>query len=141
MANSPANDIATMLANDGIATIGTDLFVGREPDKTGQTITVFDTGADQPAEPKWGRDYFTVQVRVRGTPRDYDATWTKADTVKNRLHSRPAETIDGIVYAGVWALGDLIFLTYDESERPIVVGNYRTIREHTTVVGHREPIS
>lgn len=140
MANSPANDIATMLQNDGVGTIATDLFVGREPDKTVKTITVFDTGSDQPAEPKWGRDYPTVQVRVRGTARDYNNTWATAESIKDALHSRPPETISGSKYVGIWALGDLIFLTYDESERPVVVANYRMIREYTTTVGHREPI-
>ena len=141
MANAPANDVATMLVSDGVGTLGTNLFVGREPDENDQeTITVYDTGADQPAEPKWARDYPTVQVRVRGVPRDYNNAWSTADSIKRKLHSRPPETINGITYAGIWALGDLIFLTYDASERPIVVANYRIIREHTTTVGHREPI-
>lgn len=140
MANSPATDITTMLVNDSIGVLGTDLFYGREPESSTKTITVYDTGADQPAEPKWARDYPTVQVRVRGTPRDYSNAWSTAESVKEKLHSRPPETINGVVYVGIWILGDLIFLTYDDSERPIVVANYRIIREHTTNIGHRTSI-
>jgi hypothetical protein len=141
MANSPATDIATLLANDGHGTKGEDLFVSREPDTNSTlTTTVYDTGGERAAEPKWALDYPTVQVRVRGVRRDYDGAWGQAEAVKQSLHSRPTETVSSVAYYGIWTVGDIIFLTYDDSECPVVVVNFRMIREHTTTTGHRQPI-
>lgn len=133
---SPAQDIASLLQTEGVGTLGSTIFYSREPVKDGVLITVYDIGGADP-EPLWLRDYPNIQVRVKGTPNSYDATFSKAQEIKEALVNHDPVVIDTANYTGIWLTSDLVHLSNDESNRPVIVGQYRLIREWDSDVGNR----
>jgi len=85
-----ARDVATLLSSLGYGTIGTDLFVWKEPDDSAsvkdEIVTIYDTGQSQPFELEYSYEYPTIQVRVRGKPGKYQAGKTKVMELMNALH-------------------------------------------------------
>lgn len=133
--NAPSVDLANHLAANSIGVIGASsgwaIFVSREPDGSGipdSVITVFDTGGF-PANPKFLLDEPTTQVRVRGDINQYISTFSKIQAIKDLLLGLPSQSIGGTFYTGIWVLGDILSLGYDDSNRPILVINFRIIRE------------
>ena len=133
---SAAKDIRLMLVADGVTE---SIFVGQEPINTTRdtTVTVFDTGADQDANPKFLIDYPTIQIRVRGV--SYSTVYDLAYDIREKLLGRPSETLNGFRYDGIWVNGDIISLGKDENKRIMLVCNYRIMRDPLTGV-HRQAI-
>ncbi len=102
--------------------------VGKEPETPHRTITVYDTGGLEP-NAKHLLDFNTVQVRVRGNINEYLGAYNKILAVKNKLLGLPPETVNTVDFRGVWQVGDIIFLKYDDNNRPIFVTNWRTALE------------
>ena len=129
---SPAQDFKSILLTAGVGSTDPDtdwgVHVSKEPESPHRTITIYDTGGAEP-NAKHLLDFNTVQVRVRGNVNDYPVAHTKIKDVKNKLLGLPKETVNGTVFVGVWAVGDIIFLKYDDNNRPIFVSNWRTALE------------
>jgi hypothetical protein len=125
--NAPSVDIKDFLVNAGIGTFGTDLFVSKEPESPNACVTVYDTGGFD-AEAAYTYDRPTVQVRVRGDKQDYSDAFTKAQSVRDELHGKYNETINGTRYVGIWIQGDIFTLGYDANDRPILAVNFRMHR-------------
>lgn len=128
MTGSPAADIGQMLEDAGVGTLGTDIFVGRDPDVPILTYAIYDTGGIAP-NPKFLRDEPSVQVRVRGTVNAYEAAYTAAQLVKDILLGAATQVINSIDYVLFTEIGEILSLGYDESDRPILVSNWRLVRE------------
>ena len=124
--NPPSVDISTMLQSDGVGTIATDLFVGREPDSPDECITIYDTQGEG-ANPKFLLDLPTIQVRVRSNT--YLGAYDKIQSIKDKLLGRPTEVINSTRYVGIWAQTEIAFLQKDESERQLAVINFLINRE------------
>ena len=124
---SPSEDIALILVDEGIGTIGTDIFVSKEHETPDECISLFDTGGFPP-ESGFRYDYPTIQVRVRGKKGKYQATYNKADDIKAILNGKHNVTKNGTRYVGIWAMGDILSLGYDESDRPLLSVNFRIQR-------------
>lgn len=135
---SPAEDIGAILALDSLGTLGTDIFIGKEPEVNILSITVYDTGGFQP-NPAWLREEPTVQCMVKGLPGAYSTAWAKAQAIKDSLLGRPPTTVDTINYIYFVQVGDIISLGRDEKERPIIVSNWHLARELLSG-GHRLPL-
>ncbi len=129
---APSVDFKDLLSTAGVgtwqATTGWALAVSREPATPDQVVTIYDTGGQDP-NAKWLLDNPTVQVRVRGSPNDYPATYAKAIAVKDALLGLTPQTLDSIDYVGVWMVGDVIFIGYDELQRPRFTTNWQITRE------------
>jgi len=129
---TPAQEFATFLETAGLgvkgAASGWGIYVGREPSRPDQAITCFDTGGFD-ANPKWSQDQSTVQVRIRGARGDYVGTHAKALAVKDELLGKANVTVGGVKYVGIWAVGDIIHIGYDENDRPLFTTNWRAVRE------------
>ncbi len=139
MPNSPATDIAQMLNDAVVGTLGTDLFIGKDPPAVATlTITVYDTGGLAP-NPKWLRDEPTVQCLVRGEVNDYVNAWTKAQLIKDTLLGADPIILGGTDYVLFTQIADILSLGYDESSRIMLVSNWRLVREMQSG-GNRFPL-
>jgi len=124
---SAALDIRQMLADAGLGTIGTDLFVDQEPSTPHACITCYDSGGEGP-EPTVDLYHPTVMVKVRGNPRDFNGTYAKAMNVLTTLHGKNEVTVGGSRYLLVLATGDIMTMPRDELDRPSFTINFRMMR-------------
>jgi hypothetical protein len=53
----------------------------------------------------------------------------KALDIRNALLGLPKKIINGTQYTGIWLNTDITLLKYDETERPILITNWRIVRE------------
>lgn len=131
MANTPADDVVTMLENDGVGTAGTDLFVNKEPQKNSSPIAaIYDTGGYDPDATGKVYDKPTVMARVKGVDGGITAATALIQSIKSALHGREPETISGSRYKGIWQVGDIMFVEYDERNRPVFSANFRLQRTY-----------
>lgn len=128
--NSPAYDIANILAGvSGMGTVGTDIFIGREPTTPNNCITVYDTGG-YPSDVAAVYQRPTIQVRVRNA--SYTAGYAVINAIKDTLHGSYTNEEGGAKYTGIWASNDILFLMYDESQRAVFTCNFTIHRTSTT---------
>lgn len=118
--NAPSFDIKDMLvAESSLAlTFATDLFIGKEPTKPDNTVTVFDKpgGAPQLTMNREEAYYYqAVQVRVRNI--DYNTGWTLANDILVSLHGRAGELWNGTVYTVIYCSQGPFVLDWDENHR------------------------
>ena len=144
MAN-PASMIRDLLITDavGVDSVTADwsVFLFQEPETPDAVITVYNAGGEA-RDPKWGLDFPSIQVRVRGKPGDYTTAYTKISDVVTALLGRDPETVQGDEIQAFNMLGDIIQLGFDQSNRPLLVVNFRLIIEPTLPGGsHRTAIS
>jgi hypothetical protein len=129
---APSVDIKDVLVTASVGTFastsGWSIRISKEPTSPDSTITVYDTGGFEPSA-KWLLDFPTVQVRVRGDKLDYVAAYAKIQAVKDALLGLPRQTVNGTVYVGVWQEGDIFSLGYDDTDRPLLISNFRIARE------------
>lgn len=129
MAQNPASfDIATFLADQAVGTVGTDIFVGREPSEPNFVTTIYDAGGIAP-NPKFLRDEPQVQCRVRGEANDYQNAWAKAQEIKDVLLGAQPQTLNGTDYVLFVQIGEIISLGYDDNNRVMIVSNWQLVRE------------
>ena len=129
MAQNPASfDIATFLAAQGVGTVGTDIFVGREPSEPDEVISIFDIGGIAP-NPKFLRDEPQIQCRVRGAVNDYDNAFIKAQLIKDTLLGAQPRRLNGTDYVLFTQIGEILSLGYDENNRVALVSNWQLVRE------------
>lgn len=131
--NPPSVDLAAMLdaPSGSPLTLGTNLFVSYEPDSPDLCVTLFDSGGFPPdASVNYERP--TVMARIRGAKGGYAAAYARAEYIKTVLDRNGHETVNGTVYTGIWAMGDINSLGYDENERPVFSLNFRIHRTPST---------
>ena len=126
------DDIGAALVAAGLVNGGTGwtLLKSRDVDEvTGvaeKTVTVYEFGGDNP-EPRWAIDYPNFQVRVRGARNGYSAARDQMQAVFNALHEQEAAV--GAAYVYVYGLGGVIPLGYDANTRPVLVQNFRVMKD------------
>ena len=109
-----------------------NLFVGREPSKPNETITIFDTGGRPPMITLTkGENYFydSFQIRVRGT--DYEETFNIINDILLSLHGRAQETINGTLYSAIICTSGPALLEWDDNGRVKFIANFETQRRET----------
>ena len=130
-------DIATLLENSEMGfTLGTDMFISRQPNTPTNTITLYDTTDNPQSETLEGVVVWahTIQVLVRGI--DYRETMERAATVRNYLHSRTNEYIGDAKYLHIRATG-LSPLFGEAKDKVFVSINFEALR--TDYVGELPP--
>lgn len=131
-----AVDIKDLLVAEGVGTFGTDLWIGREPAAGGEAVTIYPSGGQNP-NPKWGRDFPTVKIKISGDVNDYAGGWTKAQEVKDALLGATPQDINGNRYASFRMQGDINFIGYDSNSRPMFTTNWILIVDLNTGLGNR----
>ena len=125
----PSAEIKDLLAAQGLGVFAEDIFVGKQPVSPDQCITVIDSGGFTP-ESGYTLDNPTVQILVRGAKDAYVSAWNKAQQIKVYLHnySEASPQSDNSRIIGIWAMGDILFIEWDESNRPVFSINFRIQR-------------
>lgn len=126
--SSPAEDIATILNDAGIGTLGTTLFVGKDDNNDEASIALYDNGGPAP-NPKFARDFFDMQVRVAGNPYDYAGAYETSLTIKNYLLGVDPQSVGTKIYFGFNLRSDITFIGYDLKQRPLFTQNYRLMMD------------
>jgi len=133
--NPPSEDIKDILISsavgvaDGFAvSSGWAVHVSTIPDDTNTPDTcigIFDSPGLDPDDSFDGSiDQPSVQIRVRGAVFGYKAAWTKAKAIASALHQRVNETWNGTKYVQIMQKGDVMFVAYDEKNRPLLSLNF-----------------
>ncbi len=102
------------------------IFVGGEPNKPDDCITIYDTGgthANADAQ-LWDP---TFQVRVRS--QRYMDAYTKAEAIRDLLLVRTAREIEGWHYTGFWLISDIAKIGRDGNDRELLTVNFRSMRQ------------
>jgi hypothetical protein len=128
--NPASVDIKDMLEADSTLGLefGTNLFIGREPATTNESITIFDTPGRPPMLTfAQGENYFysNFQIRVRGV--DYEIAWATCLDILKSLHGR-AETINDTLYTVITCLSGPAMLEWDDNNRVKFVINFESQR-------------
>ena len=132
--NSPASDIASLIASEGLGTFngssGWSIHVSKEPTAPDTCITVYDTG-EYPSSPQIDQDDPTVQVRIRGAASGYLAAYLKAQDVKRTVHIFRGAIGSATTYAGVFHVNGPTHIGEDSLSRPLFTINFRALRSPT----------
>lgn len=99
---SVLSEIAGVIVSLGQGTLGTDLFIGSQPETPDACIVVLDRGGI-PSDLGFGysgiqHEYPSVQVLVRGEPEDYEAPRAIAEIIYQGLAEIQATTLSGTLY-------------------------------------------
>lgn len=136
-----AEGIRDVLVIAGIGIFGTDLFIGKMPERDGLTTSIMHTGG-KTANPKWLLDEPSMQVMIRGAKNDYVAAHTQAVAVKDVLLGLPSQDISGDRWVQINAIGDIVNLGFDEENRVMFSTNWALIiQPAASVLTNRQPLS
>ncbi len=108
-----AEDVAGIFAALGYGTIGTDIFVGSEPDGDqvqDNVFTVYDTTQFRPAEVNYCYEYPSVQCRLR---------WRAANA---RTGARRTQVLMNAVHGYVGSIGGINYRMIRVVNGPIPLG-------------------
>lgn len=115
--NIASNDIKDMLvAESGLGLVFlTNLFIGKEPPKPPNVVTIRDTYGLPPQLnlTDQGYEYPSVQILVRNV--DYRVGSNLAQEIKDSLHGRSHETWNGTLYTVIYCTSGPALLEYDEN--------------------------
>ena len=131
--NSPAIDIKWFLENydesaSDSSSLGLDfsvnLFVGREPAKPINCVTIYDTPGMSPylGLDCVGYEYPSIQVRVRNIK--YTDGWNLIEGIKNSLHGVNQTTINGTLYSVIYCESGPALLEWDDNGNVIFFVNF-----------------
>jgi len=110
-------------------TFATNLFIGREPVKPNNCVTIFDTPGFAPLLTLDGGGYYypSIQIRVRNT--DYQTGWSLVHKIMVSLHGRGNETSsDETLYTGIYCSSGPALLDWDENNRARFIVNFNIQR-------------
>lgn len=82
--------VASYLEGEGVATFGTDMFIGWQPRTPDNCITLYERGGDRP-DPSLPLKYPNVQIIIRN--KDYEAGSALLSTLRSTLHRLTNETL------------------------------------------------
>lgn len=126
-----SEDIMKMLVSALGLVFADDLFIGREPVKPNDCVTIFDTPGFPPLltldEGNPGYYYPSVQIRVRNT--DYLTGWNLIHDITASLHGRVNEmSLEGILYTIIYCSSGPAMLDWDENDRVRFIVNFNLQR-------------
>lgn len=107
---------------------GDNLFIGLEPDKPDNCVTIFDTGGYPPylGLTDIGYEYPSIQIRVRNLR--YIDGWSVIENIKLVLHGVAQQTWNGTLYSVIYCVNGPALLDYDEKGRVRFVINFNVQR-------------
>jgi hypothetical protein len=120
------SDIGNYLQDQGIGTLGTNIFLGLMPDQPDNCIALFEY-AGSPPDLHWSGEYPGLQVRVRN--KSYAAARTKIGEAMTALHGLHEQTLSGARYLLIKARGSPEVLKRDNNNRVELFVNFEIIKE------------
>ena len=134
------SDVQTYLESQNLigGSTGWDSVRRRMHDNQDQVVAISEDGGpapEQPASSGVGSAALGdpgVQVMVRGTRWNSDATYDKAEAIRADLHGQRDTTLDATTYYRVRSMTpEPIFLGFDENGRPMHSIAFRLMRDET----------
>jgi hypothetical protein len=128
--NASSVDVKDILIAD--STLGlvfaTSLFVGKEPSKPDNCVTIFDTPGFPPllGLETNGYEYPSVQIRVRNTT--YLNGWNLVEKIKASLHGRAQQWWNGTLYSVIYCASGPAFLDWDDNGNARFIINFNLQR-------------
>ena len=133
-------DIKDLLVSAGIGIFGGltgwNITIGGFPASPHQSIMIIRVGG-RDRNPKYALDHPSIQILIRGNKEDYLSPYNKAEAIYTLLLGLPPQTVNSTYIVGVYAIGDILQLTPDESRRFIFSTNWRIIRQPPVGTGNR----
>ena len=131
--NAPSVDIKEILEAYGESSglglyYANNLFIGKEPDKPDNCVTIFDT----PGFPPYlgltdvGYEYPSVQIRVRN--RKQTDGWFQIEEIKDVLHGFHQTVVNGTLYTLISCSSGPALLDWDDKERVRFIINFNLQR-------------
>lgn len=129
--NPSSEDIKDMLETESSLglTFATDLFIGQEPSKPKNCVTIFDTPSFPPMLTLTkGEDYYypSVQIRVRNA--SYLTGWALIQDIMESLHGRSQETWNGTLYSVIYCSSGPAHLGWDDNGNAWFICNFNIQR-------------
>ncbi len=129
--NAVSIDVRDMLAAESslALTFTKDLFIGMEPPKPDNTVTIFDTPSFPPdiyLDPTERYYNSACQIRVRN--KDYEAGMELARNIMELLHARANEVWNSTTYTVIKATGEPAWLDMDTNKRVRFITNFNLQR-------------
>ena len=124
--NPVSEDIMSMLVDEsalGLA-IGTNLFMGLEPNEPDNCVTIFDTSGYDPQLTLDRKNYFYPSIQIRVRNNEYKAGWSLIYDIMVSLHGRGQEVWNETLYSVIKAIGDIAFMDWDEKDRARFIINF-----------------
>jgi hypothetical protein len=128
--NATSVDIVSMIEADSSLGLiyATNLFIGKEPAKPNNSVTIFDTSGFPPQLnlTDQGYEYPSVQIRVRND--HYLVGWDIIESIKNLLHGRAQETWNGTLYSVIYCASGPALLDWDDNGNVRLIINFNVQR-------------
>lgn len=129
--NPASEDVKDLLEAESALALefATDLFIGKEPLKPNNTVTIFDTPgspAGKTLDTGLEMEYPAIQIRVRNI--NYMAGYTLAKNIKDLLHNRAQETVNGTLYCAIHCMQGPALLDWDANDRARFVMTFNLMR-------------
>ena len=129
--NSVGTDISTMLVNGGFGSLGSEIFVGREPETPANTITIYETpgrGMDLTFDSygNYSYEYRAVQIRVRNE--SYVSGELITRNIMTSLHGWAQETVGDTLYSVIYCSNGPALLEWDDNNRCVFIINFEIQR-------------
>lgn len=127
--NASSEDIKDILEGTSslALTFATDLFISEMPTNPDQCVCIYDTGGEPP-EPDYNYERPTLQIRIRGVKGGYLVAHELAQSIRDTLNGEHNYTVNDTRYIAIWAMGDILFIGYDDNHRPLLTVNFRLHR-------------
>jgi hypothetical protein len=123
--------IGDYLEDNGFGTLGTNIWLGIQPQTPDQTVTVYENAGSSPTftmGPGGIRiDYPMLQIVVRGVERDYPDARDKAENIRQLLAAVLETTISGVHIMRIEPMGSVNMLGVDGKQRPLISVNFRCL--------------
>ena len=121
------HDIAEYLEDQGIGTVGTDIFRGGNPPKV-VNVTILTAYAGRPQDKSCAVEYPHLQVMVRNSV--YSTGYDLSMTIKDELQRLGETTIEVVRYLAIYSLQSApSYLGKDEGGNHIFTINYEIFKE------------
>ena len=136
--NPASMDVAAMIAGEGIAEMGANLFGGVEPpaSEVKDCITIYDTGGNEQSD-TLAIDNETIQLRARCVR--YDSGYNLLSAIRRFLQSKSAIVVNETLYVGFWVIATVTHIGKDENDLHIWTLNFRVMREpKLSEIGNRQ---
>jgi len=117
--NPASVDIVEMLEAESALglTFSTNLFIGREPAKPDNCVTLFDITGQPPQLTLTDYSYYSPAVNIRVRNKDYVTGWALINDIMISLHGRNHETWNGTLYTVIRSMSDPALLNWDDNQR------------------------
>lgn len=123
------NVLSSLEAEELGLVFGINLFIGREPAKPDNCVTIYDYMGRPPAmavDGTVGYEYPSVQIRIRNL--SYFEGMDLIYRIQRYLHGRTNETADGVLYGVIYCTSGPAFLDWDNNNRVRLIINYQIQR-------------